>query len=186
MAGSTAGAGGRRGRWALVAAILALGGAGGVLGAPPRADACSMAAMTADFDGTVVEVRGQTVTYRVDRVHRQDDPGLGDPRPTVGDEVDIRYDDQPTVLRVDGRYRVKGWDHGEAGIGSRIAFDLHGDCGSGEGTSALDGSFLGTAPRVTTPPRRTAIALAGVAVAVAAGVLVLHAVVRRRRGGPVG
>lgn len=145
-----------------------------------------MATMTANFEGTVVEVRGQTVTYRVDRVHHQDAPATPQPLPAVGDEVDVRYDDQPTVLRVDGRYRVKGWDHDGSGIGSQIAFDFHGDCGSGEGTSALDGSLLGTAPRDTTPPRRTAIALAAVAVAVAGAVLVVHTVVSRRRGRAAG
>lgn len=99
-----------------------------------------MLAMSADFEGTIVAVDDTTATYRVDRVRQDDDDRL----PAPGEVVAVRYDEPVDVLALGASYRVKGWGDQVDGVSSQIAYDFDGDCGTGEGTTALDGSYLGS------------------------------------------
>jgi hypothetical protein len=99
-----------------------------------------MAGMSMDFEGTVVVIDDTTASYRVDRVRQDDDDRL----PPPGEEVVVDYDEAVTDLSPGERYRVKGWSDQVDGVSSQIAYDFDGDCGTGEGTTALDGSYLGT------------------------------------------
>ncbi|QXC61077.1 hypothetical protein KSP35_22650 [Aquihabitans sp. G128] len=126
--------------------------------APAPAGACSMAGPVADFDGTVVGIAGDVVTYRVirDRPTFDRTPGQvplpPDRVPEPGGTVVVRYDGTKRPLQVGHRYRVVGFPRGQKGISSQIAFDFKGDCGTGAGTTALDGSYLGATPGNLGPP----------------------------------
>lgn len=98
-----------------------------------------MLAMSADFEGTIVAIDDTAATYRVDRVRQDDDDRL----PAPGGVVAVRYDEPVDVLALGASYRVKGWGDQVDGVSSQIAYDFDGDCGTGEGTTALDGSYLG-------------------------------------------
>ena len=157
--------------------LLAMAGGAGALARSTPAGACSMAAMTVDFDGTVIAIDGPRVTYRLDRV-RQDDPLGGTQLPEPGGTVVVHYDAAPHQLDVDHQYRVKGWDHPDHEVGSQIAYDFHGDCGTGAGTTALDGSYL-----VSAQSGRSHVWLYATAVFVVVGgaILALHTVVAHRQ-----
>ncbi len=107
-----------------------------------------MAAYSADFDGSIVAVDGSKVTYRVDRVRLADTERL----PGRGGTVVVHYPEPEPDLVVGESYRVQGWNHRSEGIGSQIAFEFDGDCGSGAGTTALGGAYLGASS--SGPPRR--------------------------------
>jgi hypothetical protein len=98
-----------------------------------------MAPLSVDFDETVDAIDDTTVMYRVDRV-RQDDR---DRVPEPGKAVVVRYDDAAASLAAGVSYRVRGWTDQVEGVSSQIAYDFDGDCGTGAGTTALDGSYLG-------------------------------------------
>ena len=130
----------------LVATVIGVGM--GAVASPPRASACSMAALTVDFDGTVMSVDGPRVTYRVERV-RPGEPDGGAPRrgPALGPgkTVVVHYEPATTLLRTGDQYRVRGWSYRSNGVSSQIAYAFHGDCGTGAGTTALDGTYLASA-----------------------------------------
>jgi len=141
-----------------------------------------MAAMTADFDGTVTAIDGRLVIFRVDRVRRDDPVGAGR-LPDPGGTVVVHYDTSPRRLVLEGRYRVKGWAYRSEGVASQIAHGFHGDCGTGAGTTALDGSYL----RSSTPggDRWWPYPVGGLVVAGGA-LLGIHAFVAHRRGRQLG
>ena len=162
-------------RWWLAVAVALLGGAG-ILGAQVPAGACSMVGIAVDFDGTVVEIDGARLTYRVDRV-RMDVPIDGGRLPEPGGTVVVVYE-EPTPLLTSGEsYRVKGWQTPSADVASQIAYDFKGDCGTGSGTTAPDGSYLGPSSGALSRWWRP---VAGVVV-IGGGVLALHAFVARRQ-----
>ena len=160
----------------MVPAVLAVGVGLGVLSEPMRAGACSTAPMTTDFDGTIVAIDGPRVTYRVDRV-RQDDRFGVDQLPEPGGTVVVHYDRTERELTLDESYRVKGWRYRSEGVRSQIAYDFDGDCGSGRGTTALDGSYLGTSSKGV--DRLWPYAVAGLVV-VGGALLAMHALVAHR------
>lgn len=163
--------------WLMVAAGLAAGASWGTLGEPKRAGACSMAAMTADFDGTIVAIDGGRVAYRVDRVRQDDAVGQGR-LPEPGGTVVVHYDGAPRQLALDPRYRVRGWSFRSAGVSSQIAHDFHGDCGTGAGTTALDGSYLAMSSNGL---RRMWLSAVAGLVVVGGVVLAVHALVAHRQ-----
>lgn len=101
-----------------------------------------MAGLSFDFDGTVESVNSRLVSFRADEVRQ----GLSDKDlvPDPGGLVVVRYEEPPTPLKVGVGYRVKGWNPRLNELSSQIAYDFDGDCGTGEGTTALDGSLLGS------------------------------------------
>lgn len=128
--------------------VLAVGlvlGVGLALVNGTTAGACSMGPISEDFTGRAVAKTDRTVTYAVDAV-RPTSPGE-EPRPvaSAGGRVTVRYDDSTRLINVGERYRVRGWP-ALGHVGSQIAYDFHGNCGTGVGTTRPDGSFLG-------PPR---------------------------------
>jgi hypothetical protein len=143
--------------------------------------ACSIAGIDVDFDGTARGVDGGGVAYRVDEVRqagRVDEAGRA-LVPGPGETVVVRYD-PPSTHIVEGRkYRVKGWSLAEVPE-SREAYEFHGDCGSGDGTTNLDGSLL--APTPIGGHWWSAPAAVGLAVVVVGGVtaIVIKAVRARR------
>ena len=132
-----------------VVLVLAVIGVGlGAIAAPRPANACSMAALTVDFDGTVVAVDGPRVTYRVEHV-RPGEPDGGAPRPGPvlgpGKTVVVHYEPATTLLRTGDQYRVRGWPYRSNGVSSQVAYAFHGDCGTGAGTTSLAGTYLASA-----------------------------------------
>lgn len=99
-----------------------------------------MLPMSVDFDGTVSAIDDTTVTYRVDRVRQDDENRLPEP----GQPIVVRYEDAVVSLTPAASYRVRGWSGEAEGVSSQIAFDFDGDCGTGAGTTALDGRYLGS------------------------------------------
>ncbi len=137
-----------------------------------------MGAMRFSFDGTIVSMDGPRITYRVDRV-RQDNPFGAGQIPEPGGTVVVRYDGSPGELMPRESYRVKGWNNqsGGDGVSSQIAYDFHGDCGTGAGTTAIDGSYLGSSS--TGFDRSWPYAAAGLVVALSVVLALLAAVARR-------
>lgn len=123
-----------------VAVLVVVGELAGMVDSRPAA-ACSLAGVGGDFDGTVVAVAGAKVTYRVDRV-RRDEPLDTLEVPDPGETLVVRYAEPTDLLVIGTGYRVKGWSAGADEMEAQIAYDFHGDCGTGEGTTALDGSYL--------------------------------------------
>lgn len=133
-----------------------------------------MATYSADFDGTVVVVDGPNVTYRVDYVRQSDTERL----PGPGETVIVHYPEAERDLVVGESYRIKGWNHLSDGIGSQIAYDFDGDCGSGAGTTTLGGAYLGASS--SDPDRRWPFVAVGF-VALGGAVLAVHAFVAHRK-----
>lgn len=168
----------------LVAAALAVGSGAGAIAVPVSAGACSMAGLTVDFDGTVVAIDGPRVTYRVDRVRADNEveaglpPGTPGRIPEPGKTVVVNYDEPTRLVVLDEAYRVEGWNHEVGEVGSQIAYDFQGDCGTGRGTTALDGSYLGPAAKGL--DRYWRRALVGLLV-IGGAILGVHAFVARRQ-----
>ena len=121
---------------------------------------------------------GHDVTYRVDRVHR--DKAIGRPRLEPGATTVVTYGRTHDLLVPHHRYRVVGWASSSGHVESQIAHEFHGDCGTGKGTTALDGSF----PREHVDSSGFWAAL--VIVVVGGALLGLHTVVARRRDAEIG
>jgi len=157
-----------------VLAVALVAAASAVVVAAPRAGACSRAAMDVDFDGTVRAIDGGGVTYRVDEVREagRAEPGGAPLVPAAGRSVTVTYEEPPDELQVGEAYRVVGWSPLD-GPHSQIAYDFDGDCGTGAGTTRLDGSLLGDDGRGWVVP--------AVVVAVALGALAVVAFASDRR-----
>lgn len=158
---------------AALALVVAIASTLGVVGMSAPAGACSSLGLTTDFEGTVIAVAGHDVTYRVDRVHW--DKAIGRPRLEPGATTVVTYDSTRDLLVPHHRYRVVGWASSSGQVESQIAHEFHGDCGTGRGTTALDGSLLHE--HVDSSGFWAALVI----VVVGGALLGLHTVVARRR-----
>jgi len=135
-----------------------------------------MVGMSADFDGTVVSISGRRVTFRVDRVRHGGAAGTGHV-PAPGRNVVVSYEKEPEVLVRSRAYRIRAWFRSPE-LTSQIAYAFHGDCGSGAGTTAVDGASLGPSRPAGGPGWPAVLVVIGVA---AASFLGVHALVARHQ-----
>lgn len=137
---------------------------------------CSMAPDAGSFVGSVVEIHGSAVTFRVETVQRNTSAIAAEfPRPVEGHHVVVHYQDHDEqFLHVGERYSVKVWPIN--GFSSSVHTANHACSG---GTVHADGTAIDTS--LLRQPHARRVFLVSVAALAVVGLFAAAWMLRKRR-----